>query len=106
MTPEWNPELFKSRPAVGETPTAAEGFYRAIVEEMPQGAVILSDEGIITFANRFFASLVNAPRNMLVGRAPLNSWRRTARRSGRNGFPRARSRRVVKRSRFRRPTAP
>lgn len=47
--------------------TSAETPYRVIVEEMYEGAVVLSIEGIILFCNRRFAELVSAPQEQIVG---------------------------------------
>ena len=41
--------------------------YRLLVEEMPQGALTLSDDGTIAYCNRRFADLVGRPLERLTG---------------------------------------
>jgi PAS domain S-box-containing protein len=50
------------------TLTSAETPYRIIIEEMEEGAVTVSEEGIILFCNRRFAQLVNSTMEQVVGK--------------------------------------
>lgn len=50
------------------TLTSAETPYRIIIEEMDEGAVTISEEGMILFCNRRFAELVAASNEKVVGR--------------------------------------
>ncbi len=45
----------------------AEEPYRNLVEQMPQGAVILAESGDILYSNAHFARLVGAPLESIVG---------------------------------------
>ena len=51
------------------TVTNADQPYRMIVEEMPQGAVVLTPEGDIFYYNRGFADMVRVPRDRMIGEA-------------------------------------
>src|SRR5579872_1069523 len=46
---------------------SAEEPYRVLVEQMQEGAVVLSDRGDIVYANASFAALVDAPLGSVVG---------------------------------------
>ncbi|MBI4785365.1 MAG: PAS domain S-box protein [Oscillatoriophycideae cyanobacterium NC_groundwater_1537_Pr4_S-0.65um_50_18] len=46
---------------------SADQSYRLLVEEMQQGAVILSDEGLVLYCNRSLATLVKQPLEQLIG---------------------------------------
>ncbi|MGA2142331.1 MAG: ATP-binding protein, partial [Brevinematales bacterium] len=46
---------------------SAETPYRVIIEEMNEGAVILSTEGIILYCNRRFAELVSVSSEKIIG---------------------------------------
>lgn len=48
---------------------SAETPYRIIIEEMEEGAVTISEEGIILYCNRRFSSLVSTPSEQIVGRS-------------------------------------
>lgn len=41
--------------------------YRVLIEQMQEGAITLSDEGIILYCNHRFAALVGADREALIG---------------------------------------
>jgi PAS domain S-box-containing protein len=45
----------------------ADQSYRLLVEEMEQGAVILSTEGLIVYCNQSFAGLLQQPLDQLIG---------------------------------------
>jgi PAS domain S-box-containing protein len=47
--------------------TSAETPYRLIIEEMNEGAVVLSADGIILYCNRRFAELVSASLEQIMG---------------------------------------
>ncbi len=47
--------------------TSAETIYRIIIEEMNEGAITTSHEGLITYCNTWFAELVSEPMEKLVG---------------------------------------
>lgn len=49
------------------TLTSAETPYRIIIEEMEEGAVTISDEGLILFCNRSFAQMIGRPIEQVVG---------------------------------------
>ena len=46
---------------------SAETPYRLIVEELNEGAVVLSNEGVVLYCNRRFAELVSIPATQIVG---------------------------------------
>jgi signal transduction histidine kinase/CheY-like chemotaxis protein len=50
------------------TVTNADQPYRMIVEEMQQGAVVLTPDGDIFYGNRYFADMVRVPLDRMVGR--------------------------------------
>jgi len=47
--------------------SSAETPYRTFVEEMNEGAVTLSKEGVIIYSNQRFADLVNEPIEHVIG---------------------------------------
>ena len=47
--------------------SSAETPYRTFIEEMNEGAVTLSKEGIIIYCNQRFAELVNEPIERVIG---------------------------------------
>jgi PAS domain S-box-containing protein len=49
------------------TLNSAETPYRIIIEEMDEGAVTISQEGIILFCNRRFAQLIDYPMHKVLG---------------------------------------
>lgn len=49
------------------TISSAETPYRTFVEEMDEGAVTLSEEGLILYCNKRFAELVNEPVERVIG---------------------------------------
>ncbi|MEI8234170.1 MAG: PAS domain S-box protein [Verrucomicrobiota bacterium] len=49
------------------TLAGAERPYRALIEQMQQGAATLSQDGTIHYANRAFANMVNHPLETLIG---------------------------------------
>lgn len=49
------------------TLTSAETPYRQIIEEMDEGAVTISDDGVILYCNRRFAQLVAIPMEQVIG---------------------------------------
>jgi PAS domain S-box-containing protein len=46
---------------------SADLLYRAMIEEMKDGAAALDESGLIVYCNAYFAQLVNAERGSLVG---------------------------------------
>lgn len=48
--------------------SSAETPYRTFIEEMSEGAVTLTREGVILYCNRTFADLVNKPIESVIGR--------------------------------------
>jgi PAS domain S-box-containing protein len=53
--------------------SSAETPYRTFIEEMSEGAVTLTREGVILYCNRTFAELVNQPIESVIGKH-LNSY--------------------------------
>jgi PAS domain S-box-containing protein len=53
--------------------SSAETPYRTFIEEMSEGAVTLTRDGVILYCNRTFAQLVNQPIEAVIG-AHLNSF--------------------------------
>lgn len=49
------------------TLASAETPYRIIIEEMEEGAVTISEDGIVLFCNRRFAQLIDTPIELIVG---------------------------------------
>lgn len=47
--------------------SSAETPYRTFIEEMDEGAVTLSGEGLVLYCNRRFATLVNEPIELVIG---------------------------------------
>ncbi len=47
--------------------SSAETPYRTFIEEMDEGAVTLSKEGMVVYCNRRFAELVNEPIERVIG---------------------------------------
>lgn len=47
--------------------SSAETLYRTFIEEMDEGAVTLSGEGLIIYCNQRFAKLVNEPVERVIG---------------------------------------
>lgn len=47
--------------------SSAEAPYRTFIEEMDEGAVTLSGEGLVIYCNRKFAELVNEPVEQVIG---------------------------------------
>ena len=52
--------------------SSAETPYRTFIEEMSEGAVTLTKEGVILYCNRTFAELVHQPIESVIG-THLNS---------------------------------
>src|ERR1700730_3155168 len=50
------------------TVTNADQPYRMIVEEMQQGAVVLTPDGDIFYGNRYFADMIRVPLAGMVGK--------------------------------------
>ena len=50
----------------------ADRVYRQLIEEMAEGAVTLSADGIVLYANKAFAHMVNRPLNALIS-SPVQS---------------------------------
>lgn len=48
--------------------SSAETPYRTFIEEMSEGAVTLTREGVILYCNRTFADLINKPIESVIGR--------------------------------------
>jgi hypothetical protein len=46
--------------------TSAEQPYRFYVERMQEGAVTISQEGLVLYANRRFADMVNKPLQLVI----------------------------------------
>ncbi|MGB5733272.1 MAG: PAS domain S-box protein, partial [Thiohalocapsa sp.] len=51
----------------------ADHYYRALIEEMGEGALILTAQGIINYANRRLAEMLKTPLDGLIGTA-LARW--------------------------------
>jgi len=47
--------------------TSAETPYRILIEEMEEGAVIISETGLILYCNRRFAKLFSVPKEQIMG---------------------------------------
>ncbi len=50
------------------TLTSAETPYRIIIEEMEEGAVTVSEDGIILFCNRRFSQILELPMSQIIGK--------------------------------------
>jgi PAS domain-containing protein len=49
------------------TVAGAERPYRILIEQMGEGAASLSDEGVVLFANRQFATMLGVPESEVAG---------------------------------------
>lgn len=49
------------------TEKTSDKIYRILIEEMHEGAVTLSEDGIILYANSFFARLIDLPLQKVIG---------------------------------------
>lgn len=63
--------------------TGAEQPYRIYLEQMQEGAVSVSAEGLVLFCNRYFATMVGQPLDRVIGsdlarHLPPEAWRRIA----------------------------
>ena len=45
----------------------SDSLYRALVEKMNEGAVIMTDKGIILYANHAFSAFVKMPLEKVIG---------------------------------------
>ena len=55
------------------TLTSAERPYRVLIEDMNDGALTLTAEGIILYANRSFAEMLNTPLEKVIG-STIHTW--------------------------------
>ena len=55
------------------TLTSAERPYRTLIEEMKDGAMTLTSEGVILYANRGFAEMVKTPLEKVIG-STIHTW--------------------------------
>jgi PAS domain S-box-containing protein len=55
------------------TLTSAERPYRALIEEMKEGAMTLTSEGVISYANRCFAEMLKTPLEKVIS-STIHSW--------------------------------
>ncbi len=55
------------------TLSGADRAYRMLIEDMSEGALTLTAEGVVTYANRRFAELLGVPLHRVMG-APINTW--------------------------------
>jgi len=55
------------------TLTNAERPYRALIEETKEGALTLSSEGVILYANRSFAEMLKTPLEKVIG-STIHTW--------------------------------
>ncbi len=55
------------------TLTDADRIYRTLIEEMNEGALTVAGDGMILYANRRFADMVNAPLTSVIG-GSLHRW--------------------------------
>ena len=55
------------------TLTSAERPYRALIEDMKDGAMTLTSEGVILYANRCFAEMVKTPLEKVIG-STIHTW--------------------------------
>lgn len=51
----------------------ADQSYRLLIEEMSDGALIMTADGVILYANRAFATMLKAPLEKVIG-ATINEW--------------------------------
>ena len=61
------PRAVRTRPA--DTVHTVEELHRNLVEQMQEGAVVLSDAGDILYANARFAAIVGTPLESVIGSA-------------------------------------
>ena len=52
---------------------SADAPYRALVEQMQGGAVTVSSDGDVIYCNQYFAALVDAPLQQVIG-APIDQF--------------------------------
>src|SRR5437660_142397 len=52
---------------------SADHAFRVLVEEMQEGAVVVSEDGSVLYSNRRFAEMVRSPLEEVVGR-PLGGF--------------------------------
>jgi two-component system, NtrC family, sensor kinase len=55
------------------TLTGADQSYRTLIENMSEGALTLTPEGLILYANRRFAQMLGAPLERVIG-SEIHSW--------------------------------
>jgi PAS domain S-box-containing protein len=55
------------------TLTSAERPYRALIEDMKEGAMTLTSEGVILYANRSFAEMLKTPLEKVIG-STIHTW--------------------------------
>ena len=55
------------------TLTSAERPYRALIEDMKEGAMTLTSEGVILYANRCFAEMLKTPLEKVIG-STIHAW--------------------------------
>lgn len=55
------------------TLSSAERPYRALIEEMKEGALILTSEAVILYANRCFAEMLKTPLEKVIG-STIQTW--------------------------------
>jgi len=55
------------------TLTSAERPYRKLIEDMNDGALTLTSEGVILYANRCFAEMVKTPLEKVIG-STIHTW--------------------------------
>lgn len=51
----------------------SDASYRALIESMSEGALVLTAEGLVYYANRRLAEMLKAPRRALAG-TPFKQW--------------------------------
>ncbi|TDX98175.1 bifunctional diguanylate cyclase/phosphodiesterase [Thiohalophilus thiocyanatoxydans] len=50
-----------------------ESIYRKLIEEMGEGALIISDQNIILYANQYIAKILQSPLHKIIGTA-IDNW--------------------------------
>src|SRR5512140_3068467 len=55
------------------TLNSAERPYRALIEDMKEGAMTLTSEGVILYANRCFAEMLKTPLERVIG-STIHTW--------------------------------
>jgi signal transduction histidine kinase len=65
LTKEGNPNVYSLE--------TADYTYRILIEKMGEGALSISEEGLILYCNDYFSRLVNLPTNRIVG-TYINSY--------------------------------